>query len=213
MKSIARRDLRSCIVSAITRASPARPRNNRILRLTSAAARAIAAPLLNATDAPSTIKPNARRAHNVPYRLERKLGTVPNFVRRQNCARPERANAPHIKEGNGLLGSRLLGDQDQAEVRRGLSAGHSGVVERLPMDRCWWPFAVRTAAHSATDALGPRSLVGEGHQGRLLRSTPGWTVEHHQAFRCVEGWPARLVVTDGFTSGRSRRNGLRRRDG
>jgi hypothetical protein len=29
----------------------------------------------------------------------------------------------------------------------------------------------------------------------------------------VEGWPARLVVTDGFTSGRSRRNGLRRRDG
>jgi hypothetical protein len=114
MKSIARRDLRSCIVSAITRASPARPWNNRILRLTSAAARAIAAPLLNATDAPA--QSNETPVERITFPIDWSGRTVPNFVPRQNCARPwKRANAPHIM---GMCGrTRLSTDYSETRIK------------------------------------------------------------------------------------------------
>src|SRR4051812_1313002 len=66
--------------------------------------------------------------------------------------------------------NRLLGDEDQAEVRPGLSgAERSGVMERVPdrSDAGGRPQPGRQA-HSATDAVGTCSVVGEGHQGRLL---------------------------------------------
>src|SRR5207244_12749202 len=97
-----------------------------------------------------------------------KLCAAPKVTRRLGSWQTRLLYYAHVWTCSAL--DRLLGDQDQVEVRSGSSRAEcSGVVERVPdrSDAGGRPQQGRQA-RPATDAVGARSAGGEGGQGRFI---------------------------------------------